>query len=111
MAEFPDVKGFSKRNLELIRQWYQYWSQDPAIAQQAVAQITAIPWGHNQAIINKCHSLAEAQYYVASTQQHGWSRSVLIHQIDSGLYQREGKAISNFAQTLLPLHPTLPNKA
>ena len=102
MAEFPDIKGFSKRNLELIRQWFQYWSQDAAIAQQAVAQITAIPWGHNQAIINKCKTLAEAQFYIASTQQHGWSRNVLIHQIEGGLYQREGKAISNFEQTLPP---------
>ena len=43
-AEFPDMKGFSKRNLELMRQWYQFWSVEPAIAQQVVTQI---PWGHN----------------------------------------------------------------
>jgi hypothetical protein len=46
MEEFPEVKGFSKRNLELIRQWYRYWSADPQIAKQAVAQLSAIPWGH-----------------------------------------------------------------
>ena len=106
-TDFPDIKGFSKRNLELIRQWYKYWGQDEAIAQQAVAQITAIPWGHNQAIINKCSLPHEALYYVAGIQKHGWSRNVLIHQIESGLYQREGKAITNFEQTLPPLQSDL----
>ena len=100
MAEFPDIKGFSRRNLELIRQWYTYWSGDEAIAQQAVAQLVKIPWGHNQAIINKCQSSQEALFYVANTTKHGWSRNVLIHQIESGLWYREGKAINNFEQTL-----------
>lgn len=113
MAEFPNMKGFSKRNLELIRQWYLFYSSDshtgsPAIVQQAVAQIakqavsqlTQIPWGHNIAIIAKCKGIEEALYYVNNTQRHGWSRSVLVHQIESGLYEREGRAITNFQITL-----------
>ena len=101
MREFPEMKGFSKRNLELIRQWHQFWQvQGTSIAQQPVSQILAIPWGHNLAIIAKCKNRDEAVYYVHSTAQHGWSRSVLVHQIESGLWQREGKAVSNFAQTL-----------
>ncbi|NQZ31710.1 MAG: DUF1016 domain-containing protein [Oceanospirillaceae bacterium] len=99
-AEFPTIKGFSERNLGLIRQWYSYWSAEPAISQQAVAQLQAIPWGHNQHIINKCQNRPEALYYVSNTLEHGWSRSVLAYQIDSGLYAREGKAISNFSNTL-----------
>lgn len=98
--EFPEVKGFSQRNLELIRQWYLFWSEEPAIAQQLVAQLTSIPWGHNAQIMNKCQNHQEAQYYVRQTLEHGWSRSVLVHQIESGLYQREGKVISNFSETL-----------
>jgi predicted nuclease of restriction endonuclease-like (RecB) superfamily len=93
MREFPEVKGFSKRNLELIRQWYRYWTTDTAIAKQAVAQLTSIPWGHNLTIISKCKSHSEALYYVQQTQAHGWSRAVLTHQIESGLWQREGKAL------------------
>lgn len=100
MAEFPDVKGFSLRNLKYIKQWYLFYNQDKIIGQQAVAQITQIPWGHNLAIISKCKNLAEALYYGQTTIAYGWSRSVLTHQIESGLWQREGKAISNFAQTL-----------
>ncbi|MCP4344659.1 MAG: DUF1016 domain-containing protein [Desulfobacterales bacterium] len=49
-SEFPDMKGFSKRNLELIRQWYAFYSQKNSIAKQAVSQLIQIPWGHNIAI-------------------------------------------------------------
>ena len=98
--EFPDVKGFSKRNLERIRQWYLYWADRAAIATQLVAQLTAIPWGHNLTILSKCHNHNEALFYVQQTQNYGWSRAVLIHQIEGGLYQRQGHAIHNFAQTL-----------
>lgn len=107
MAEFPDIKGFSKRNLEQVRRWYSFWSDVPAIAKQAASQLVQIPWWHNVVIVTKCKSTAEALYYVQSTQQHGWSRNVLVHQIESGLYQREGKAITNFGQTLPPLQSDL----
>lgn len=100
MAEFPEMKGFSKRNLELIRQWYVYWSADQAIAKQPVAQLIQVPWGHNLAILSKCQNHVQAWYYLEQTIAHGWSRSVLVHQIESRLWEREGKAISNFSQSL-----------
>ena len=116
MTEFPDMKGFSKRNLELVRQWRLFYSQPgiPAqfakqavsqmsraeFEQQVVGQITGIPWGHNIAIIAKCKNIEEALYYAQNTLAHNWSRSVLVHQIESGLYQREGKSVNNFAVTL-----------
>jgi hypothetical protein len=67
-----------------------------SIAKQAVSQLTRIPWGHNIAIIAKCKNIHEALYYVQNTMVYHWSRSVLVHQIESGLYGREGKAITNF---------------
>jgi len=100
MREFPQVKGFSKRNLEQIRRWRQFWHAQPEIAKQAATQLFAVPWWHNVVIVSKCASHAEALYYLNQTQIHGWSRAVLTHQIESGLWQREGKAISNFAHTL-----------
>ena len=57
MAEFPEMKGFSKRNLEQIRKWYQFWSSVSEIAQQPVSQLTQIPWGHHLKIIAKCQSV------------------------------------------------------
>ena len=100
MAEFSDMKGFSERNLKYIRQWFLFRLTDTAIGQQPVAQLTQIPWGHNLVIIAKCQNTDEGLYYVKNTIQYGWSRSVLTHQIESKLWQREGKALTNFTQSL-----------
>ena len=62
--------------------------------------IFQIPWGHNLVIIQKCKDIDEAQFYVQKTVENGWSRNVLVHQIESDLFNRSGKAISNFSQTL-----------
>ena len=116
-AEFPDMKGFSLSNLKYVKQWYQFYAGDKTISQQPVgliakqpvpqlaadtisrqpvAQIIQIPWGHNIAIISKCKNIKEALFYVQNTLQHNWSRDVLVHQIESGLYKREGKSVTNF---------------
>ena len=116
MAEFPDMKGFSYRNLRAIKQWYLFYSQDNTIVQQPVAQtdekplpakwqqpvakLVQIPWGHNLAIISKCNTVEQALFYVRKTIENNWSRSVLTHQIESDLFARQGKAITNFKQTL-----------
>lgn len=68
-AEFPDMKGFSLRNLKYMRQWFQFWSKEPAIGQQLVAQI---PWGHNLVIISKTKNPNEALFYVQKTIQNNW---------------------------------------
>jgi len=108
ITEFPDMKGFSLSNIKYIRQWFLFYSDSISIGQQAVGQlkqqivtqITQIPWGHNLAIIAKCKELNEALYYVQNTATHSWSRSVLTHQIESGLWKREGRALSNFSAAL-----------
>ncbi len=100
MHEFPDMKGFSKRNLELIRKWYLFYSQDNTITKQVVSQLVKIPWGHNIVIFQKNSDIRKALFYVQKTMEHGWSRSVLVHQIESRLYERSGKAITNFSNTL-----------
>lgn len=105
-VEFPDMKGFSRRNLMYVQEWYLFYTKSTGqqlvgqIVQQPVALITQIPWGHNIAIVSKCKNTDEALYYAQSASKYNWSRSVLVHQIESGLYQREGKAVSNFAVTL-----------
>ncbi len=100
VAEFPDMKGFSERNIKYIRQWVVFWSGASPIGQQAVAQLTQIPWGHNLVIVSKCSTTDEGLYYIKNTVSYGWSRSVLTHQIESKLWQREGKALSNFSKAL-----------
>ena len=58
--------------------------------------ITQIPWGHNREIISKCSDVSEALFYVRETIKNNWSRAVLVGQIESKLYERQGKAIQNF---------------
>ncbi|MFH1825499.1 MAG: PDDEXK nuclease domain-containing protein [Candidatus Firestonebacteria bacterium] len=107
-TEFPGIKGFSLSNLKYVKQWYLFYSQTVELSQQAVgqigkqavAQLTKIPWGHNIAIISRCKNMEEALYYVRNTIAHNWSRSVLVHQIESGLYNREGKSVANFDSAL-----------
>jgi len=74
------------------------------IGQQVVGQIpvilTTIPWGHHLQIITKCKKWNEALFYIKETSTHSWSRNVLVHQIESGLYHRKGGAVTNFETTL-----------
>ena len=125
--EFPDMKGFSETNIKYIRRWYSFYIKGlQGVAEienndsnskglQPVAQfdervinhIKQIPWGHNQRIINKCKTIDEAIYYVDKTIENGWSRNVLVHQIESGLYGREGKSITNFEKRLPALQSDL----
>ena len=65
--------------------------------QQLAAQI---PWFHNCVILDKAKNSSERKWYIHQTIQNGWSRNVLVHQIESGLYQRQGKALTNFTNTL-----------
>jgi predicted nuclease of restriction endonuclease-like (RecB) superfamily len=93
---FPEVRGLSPRNLKYMRAFAEAWPDEP-IVQQLVAQL---PWGHNVRILDYVKSPAEREWYVRHTIQHGWSRNSLVHQIESGLYHRQGKALSNFDRTL-----------
>jgi len=111
--EFPSMKGFSRRNLYDMRRWVLYWSANwrQAVAKlesEFVRQLVAqIPWGHNLLIINKIEECGSAMFYVRKTIENNWSRAVLTHQIESGLYQRDGKAITNFEATLPAPHSDL----
>lgn len=100
MAEFPDMKGFSKRNLEQIRRWYLFYNTELEFAKQPATQLFNIPWWHNVVIVSKCKTIKKAIFYIQKTIENNWSRSVLTHQIESGLYERQGKAMTNFIKTL-----------
>jgi predicted nuclease of restriction endonuclease-like (RecB) superfamily len=70
---------------------------DAEFVQQVVAQL---PWGHQVRILDTIKSAAEREWYIRQAVQSGWSRNVLVHQIASDLYQRQGKAMTNFGRTL-----------
>jgi len=93
---FPEMSGFSPRNLKYMRAFAEAWP-DEGFVQQVAAQL---PWFHNCTILNKLKTLAERTWYAQQTIENGWSRNILIHQIESNLFHRKGKAITNFAKTL-----------
>ncbi len=95
---YPAVQGFSPRNLKYMRAFAQAWS-DPAIVQQLAAQI---PWFHNCLLLDTVKDPVARRWYIRKTIEHGWSRAVLDHQIDTDLYRRQGKALTNFQRTLPP---------
>lgn len=94
-----DSKSAEKSDLQNVAQAVPHLD-DGSIQQQAVNKLVQIPWGHNRVIISKCKDVTEALYYVNKTFENNWSRNVLTHQIESGLYHREGKAVTNFSTTL-----------
>jgi len=100
---YPDMTGLSPRNLKYMRAFAEAWPEEP-IVQQAAAQI---PWFHNCILLDKVKDQKERAWYIGKTIENGWSRAVLVHWIESDLYQRQGKARTNFEKTLPPLQSDL----
>ena len=104
LAEFPDMKGFSLRNLQSIKKWYSFYNQTDTIAKQVVAQLGetffAIPWGHHLYIISQCKEPQKAMFFLQKTLENGWSRSMLLNFLDTDLYERQGQALNNFTRLL-----------
>ena len=119
--EFPETKGFSPTNLGYIKRFYMLYSNAMRISPQVEGKspqisnlsnypqvggnseplIFSVPWGHHKLLIDKfLKAPKKVMFYVQKTVENNWSRTVLDWQIDSNLYERQGKAISNFKRTL-----------
>ena len=96
---FPDMTGFSTRNIKYMRKFAECWS-DFEFVQRVVAQI---PWRSNISLLDKLSDETSRVWYAHKTIEHGWSKSVLDMQIQSGLFERTGKSINNFNATLPPV--------
>jgi predicted nuclease of restriction endonuclease-like (RecB) superfamily len=107
--EFPGTSGFSRHNIYRMRAFYVAYSDRSEIVAQAVRQldesappisILQIPWGHNVTLFQSVKQPAARLWYARAAKENGWSRAVLVHQIETDLYGRKGKAVSNFQKTL-----------
>ena len=121
--ELPDAKGFSPQNLWYIKRFYDLYSplfqnkpllaSDLEIFPQPEGKLSGtageldgrylfiVPWGHHKLIMDKCFSAPDkALFYIRKIAKHNWSRSVLMNFLETGLYEREGKAVTNFKSTL-----------
>lgn len=93
---FPDMKGFSQANLKYMRVFAGAWTEEE-IRQQPVGQL---PWGHNIVLLTKLKTREARLAYAGAALQHGWSRNVLVVQIETRLLERQGQAVTNFAAAL-----------
>lgn len=124
--EFPGLAGFSPLNVWRMRAFYLAHAPAPQILSQAVTESDAgklsqavtlsgrppepfasLPWGHNLLLLQKLEDTASRQWYATKAVEHGWSRNVLALQIEAGLHQRQGKAVTNFKTTLPPAQSDL----
>ena len=116
----PNVKSLSSRNLRYIHKFYSLYSQTFIILPQVVAKtkgsenkpwetvLFQVPWGHHRYIIDKCYDdPSKALFFVQKTVENGWSRSMLLNFLDTDLYTRQGKAVTNFSATLPEPHSEL----
>ena len=95
---FPDMRGFSPRNLKYMRAFAAAWPERE-IVQEVLAQIT---WYHNIALLEKVDDERVRLWYAAKAREAGWSRNVLAVQIENRRHEREGSAVTNFPRTLPP---------
>ena len=93
---FPEMKGFSPRNLKYMRAFAEAWP-DGEFVQGVLAQL---PWYHQLALLDKLCTPETRQWYAAKAIEHNWSRNILVMQIETGLLERSGTAVTNFSTTL-----------
>lgn len=99
--EMPSVEGFSESNIRYAKRFFQLYSDRSRILPQLVEELCNIPWGHHRYIIDKCSdNLNKALFYVHQTLENGWSRAMLLNFLDTDLYERQGKALTNFQHTM-----------
>ncbi|MCX6841634.1 MAG: PDDEXK nuclease domain-containing protein [candidate division WOR-3 bacterium] len=110
--EFPDLHGFSPRNLRRMRAFYRAYplsavgirNRPPAVAKVILEKwpraVAKLPWAHNVILVEKCKNRTEREWYAQSALENGWSRDILALHIETRLFQRQGKAVSNFRRAL-----------
>jgi len=95
---YPDMKGFSTRNLLFMRSFAEACPESEKVKQL----VSRLPWGHIIRLLQRVKEPEVREWYVGESIKHGWSRSILELQIDGRAHQRHGKALTNFKATLPP---------
>lgn len=99
--EMPGVKGLSESNIRYAKRFFQLYFEISQNIPQVVEELYSVPWGHHRYIIDKYSADPEkALFYIHQTIENSWSRAMLLNFMDTDLYERHGKAITNFQHTL-----------
>ena len=96
--EFPGISGFSSQNLWCMRQFYEEYKEN----QKLSPMVREIAWTHNIIIMSRCKDPLEREFYIRMTRKFGWSKNVLIHQIENQSYEKSMLGQTNFDKTLTP---------
>lgn len=112
-AEIQNASGLSERNLRYTKKFYLFYENimetlqqvvadsKENILQQLAAKLFSLPWGHHLLLMDKFANQPEkAWFYICQSVNEGWSRNILLNYLDTDLYERQGKALTNFGQTL-----------
>jgi len=105
-VKLPGIKGLSETSIGYAKRFYVLYNKHFTIHPQLVGElqesaIWSIPWGHHRYIIDKFFNAPEkAMFFVQKTLENGWSRNILLNFMDTDLYERQGKAVSNFKTSL-----------
>ena len=100
ISNLPNVRGLSPINLRYMEKFYTIYNSIIQNVPQVVEKLFSIPWGHHRYIIDKCKDVDEALFFVDKVHENNWSRNVLLTFLDTNLYKREAKAITNFKDRL-----------
>ena len=95
-SEFPGLQGFSAANMWRMKLFYENYSS----SQKLAPMVREIRWSHNVAIFEKCKDDLEREFYIRMTKAHGWTKNVLIHQIENQTYRKTLTSQTNFDKTL-----------
>jgi predicted nuclease of restriction endonuclease-like (RecB) superfamily len=130
-AEFPEMKGFSTRNLRYMREFFEAYPfpiLQPLVAKLGMVEnpqvqysentdnqyfvilqplVAKLPWSHHTVILTRTKTLEERAYYVTKCIENGWSKAVLTAQIETQLHRRQGNSLNNFNVRYPPSNPTL----
>ncbi|MFZ2358079.1 MAG: PDDEXK nuclease domain-containing protein [Anaerolineae bacterium] len=96
--EFPGIRGFSASNLWRMKSFFETYAASERLAQL----VREIGWGHNLVILARCKDPLEREFYLRMTRKFGWSRNVLVHQIENQSYEKTLLGQTNFDKTLSP---------
>jgi predicted nuclease of restriction endonuclease-like (RecB) superfamily len=96
--EFPGIQGYSAQNLWYMRQLYSNYAKNPKL-QPLVGEIA---WAHNLVIMSKCKDDLQREFYLRMVKKMGWSKNVLIHQIENQAYEKTLLNQTNFERTVTP---------
>jgi predicted nuclease of restriction endonuclease-like (RecB) superfamily len=95
-AEFPGIQGFSAANLWRMKGLFEAYANSEKLA----PMVREISWTHNLIIMEKCKDDLEREFYIRMTRKYGWTKAVLIHQIEMRAYEKMLLSQTNFDRTL-----------